>query len=591
MKFTKQILIVLSLGMSVAWGQKLPLLPTTTQPLSLKTRAVISRPEGLLMVQNNQVIQHNTAQKALWTLGFPSLRTIISYDIQGDVLAVAGITATQDRQVVLSELEAEGKELGRWSLGKKDIKDLAFLNDKNLLTVADSAGVLLLQAYSRKGKTLWTQAIYPQAQAATTPRLLALPNDGVVLSAGGEVWALDRSGKVRWEFDAGQDTVVWNSLKLLKNGQVVLVGQGAATALNPDNLDGRVMCIDPKTGNQLWLKLLGDSGTNEAALDALEQADGNLLVLLQTPTGTTLVSLNTASEARRIAVFGLPFKDMPHVQYRQIVGITAQLWAVFGEATSDQQGLREGQSFLQIWGVRPRPAPTQRKPNLHLLSVGVSVPSLQFTTQDANAISKKLKEMEGEMFDTVRVETLTTAPQTTATGLGVAVERWPQHSKPQPNDWVVLFVSGIALHHQNDFRLTGSDYDRAAPRSTSVSLRSLLQDLNKLPGRKLVLLDVCQNGKTQKFDSKDFPNMSVMVACQEGEKAFESGKWQHGAFTKALLDGLSGQADQNQDESLALSELFAYLSETVPALTRAEMNQVQQPLWWLKGKDEILLMK
>jgi hypothetical protein len=116
----------------------------------------------------------------------------------------------------------------------------------------------------------------------------------------------------------------------------------------------------------------------------------------------------------------------------------------------------------------------------------------------------------------------------------------------------------------------------------------LLQDLNKLSGRKLVLLDMCKTGKEQKMDSKDFPNMSVMVACQEGKQAFESVKWQHGAFTKALIDGLSGQADQNQDESLTLSELFAYLSETVPALTRAETNQLQQPLWWLKGKDEVL---
>lgn len=197
--------------------------------------------------------------------------------------------------------------------------------------------------------------------------------------------------------------------------------------------------------------------------------------------------------------------------------------------------------------------------------------------------------MEGVMFDTVRAETLTIVPQTTATGLGAAVERWPQSAKSQPNDWVLVFVSGLSSNYQGEFRIAGSDYNPAAPRSTSVSLQSLLQDLNRLPGHKLVLLDMdmWKNGKEQKLDSKDFPNMSVMVA----EKAFESFKWGHGIFTKALLDGLSGQADQNQDESLALSELFAYLSETVPALSRAELNQTQQPLWWLKGTDEVLWHK
>ena len=545
----------------------------------------------MLTVGNHQIVQHDASQKPLWTLNFSSLQVITAFDHQGDVFVAAGITATQDRQLIIQELKAEGKELGRWSLGKKDIREVASLSSKNVVTVADSGGIFLLNAYTRKGKHLWTQTIEPKAEGATIPRLLALPNGGFMLTAGGEAWALDSEGETRWEFDGGQDKVTWNSLKLLKNGQVLLVGEGAATALNPDNVDGRVMRIDPKTGNQLWLKLLGENATHETALDALEQPDGSLLVLLETPTGTMLVSMNPQQEARRIALFGVPFKDMPSVKYRQIVAINNQSWAVFGEATTTNEGLRNGQKFLQRWGVSPRPAPTSRKPNLHLLSVGVASPSLQFPTQDAKAISKKLKGMEGELFDTVRVETLTTATQTTATGLGAAVERWPLSVKPQPNDWVLVFMSGMSASYQGELRVMGSYYDPAAPRSTSVSLRSLLQDLNKLPGRKLVLLDLCQNKKIQKLDAKDFPNTSVMVACQEGEQAFESAKWQHGAFTKALLDGLSGQADQNQDESLTLSELFAYLSETVPALTRAETNQLQQPLWWLKGKDEVLWNK
>lgn len=584
----KKIIVALALGISGAWGQKLPTLPTTTLTLPLETRAVVSRPEGLLMVGNHQIVQHDATQKPLWTLNFPSLRVISAFDQQGDVFTAVGITATQDRQLVLQELKAEGKELGRWSLKKSDIRDVTLLSTKNVVTVADSAGTLLLNAYSRKGKHLWAKAIEPKTEEVTLPRLLALPNGGFILTAGSEVWALDSEGEIRWEFDSGQDKVTWHSLKLLKNGQVLLVGEGAAAALNSDNVDGRLMGIDPKTGKQLWLKLLGETATPEATLDALEQPDGSLLVLLETPTGTMLVSMNPQQEARRIGVFEEPFKDMPSVKYRQIVAINNQSWAVLGEATTTNEGLHNGQVFLQRWGVSPRPAPTSGKPNLHLLSVGVPSPTLQFPSQDAKDISKKLKEMEGELFDTVRIETLTTAPQTTATGLGAAVERWPQSAKPQPNDWVILFVSGMSTNHQEEIRIAGSDYDPAAPRSTSVSLRSWLQDLNKLPGRKLVLLDLCQNKKIQKLDAKDFPNTSVMVACQEGEQAIESAKWQHGAFTKALLDGLSGKADQDQDASLSLSELFAYLSETVPALTRAETNQLQQPLWWLKGKDEVL---
>lgn len=363
----KQIIVAVVVGIPGVWGQKLPLLPTTTISLPLSTRAVVSRSEGLLTVGNNQVVQYDAALKPLWTLTFPSLRVISVFDQQGDVFVAAGITATQDRQLVMQEFKAEGKELGRWSLGKKDIRDLALLNSKNVVTIADSAGILLLNAYTRKGKNLWTQTIEPKAKEATIPRLLALPNGGFVLVAGGEAWALDGEGDIRWEFDSGQNEVTWNSLKLLKNGQILLVGEGAAAALNPDNVDGRMMGIDPKTGKQLWLKLLGEEGTHEAAIDALEQPDGSLLVLLQTPTGTMLVSMNPQQEARRIAMFGEPFKDMPSVKYRQIVAINSQSWAVLGEATTTNAGLRNGQMFLQRWGVSPRPAPTSRKSNLRML--------------------------------------------------------------------------------------------------------------------------------------------------------------------------------------------------------------------------------
>ena len=53
----------------------------------------------------------------------------------------------------------------------------------------------------------------------------------------------------------------------------------------------------------------------------------------------------------------------------------------------------------------------------------------------------------------------------------------------------------------------------------------------------------------------------------------ENAAWGHGAFTKALLDGLRGAADYEKDDMLHFLELASYVSRAVPKLT----NNSQHP--------------
>ena len=57
------------------------------------------------------------------------------------------------------------------------------------------------------------------------------------------------------------------------------------------------------------------------------------------------------------------------------------------------------------------------------------------------------------------------------------------------------------------------------------------------------------------------------------EFSVENSAWGHGAFTKALLDGIRGAAADEKDDILYLFDLTTYVQHTVPNLT----NNSQHP--------------
>jgi hypothetical protein len=62
--------------------------------------------------------------------------------------------------------------------------------------------------------------------------------------------------------------------------------------------------------------------------------------------------------------------------------------------------------------------------------------------------------------------------------------------------------------------------------------------------------------------------VTVIAASRGNEFSFESSAWQHGAFTRAILDSATDQqADVNNNGRVDLEELTSYISRRVPALT------------------------
>ncbi len=56
------------------------------------------------------------------------------------------------------------------------------------------------------------------------------------------------------------------------------------------------------------------------------------------------------------------------------------------------------------------------------------------------------------------------------------------------------------------------------------------------------------------------------------QSAAEDDKWRNGAFTKALVEGLSGKADYSKNSVISINELDLYISERVKELTKGSQT-------------------
>ncbi|GAB4051840.1 outer membrane protein assembly factor BamB family protein [Spirosoma litoris] len=599
------------------WASSLTLAQSIDSIASIHTHIIqhapssiaISVPDGLLLanwsIQNSLISHVNTAGETQWSQSYPNLRAVSATNEQAALVSEA---TNGQLSVSVISLTNNGKLIWQTDVGPGTQADVAQFADGRIAVVTRTDKGLSLYNLSASGKSGWgDDTSQPDPEVNGPLGLLTLPDSGLVLTVGSNVIGIDKVGHKRWSFDAGNDKVRWNQMRLLQNGDVVLVGQGTSAAFSPDNVEGRLMVISPKNGKQHWTKILSDTNTKEAGIDVLEKPDHTLLVLLQESAGASLLQLNAQHEIRAVGRFSQPNQGKSH--YLALMPLSSERYGVIYTSAS-QTVLQEWQAKNSKSATRSEPEPLlgmsrENKTNVYGLSIGVSLPSLEFMASDASAVSDAFGQQSGKAFDKVSFQVLNTPERSTAEQMAIAVERWRNTLNPKPDDWIILFVSGMLTDYQNDLRLVGSDYDRVAPRSSTVGLRQLLRELNVLPCRKLILLDACMayapkpeknnprlsTHKAFSFSSKQFPNTYILAACRPGELAYEDAAWQHGAFTKALLDGLNGAADTDKNNQLYLSELYAYLSETVPTLVRTQKQREQQPTWLLRPGDELLLKK
>jgi len=232
------------------------------------------------------------------------------------------------------------------------------------------------------------------------------------------------------------------------------------------------------------------------------------------------------------------------------------------------------------------------KPKLWVLSVGVSSYAdkslrLNYADDDAKAVKDELwKQKARGFYRDVEVFPLVDAQaqrETIIEALDAIA------SKANGIDVVVVFLAGHGLEAYGRYYFLPHPATPATVTTKGLGMSELndaLSRLHKNANSIIVMLDTCEagalevtGGRTRAGRPPDFnpakeigegEGVFVFGASKGGELASEITTWQHGVFTKALLEALRGEqhADANNDGWLAVDEAYQHIDKRVRELTK-----------------------
>ncbi|MFZ1107962.1 MAG: hypothetical protein WAN43_06420 [Rhodomicrobium sp.] len=302
------------------------------------------------------------------------------------------------------------------------------------------------------------------------------------------------------------------------------------------------------------------------------------------PGATTsgAMSLDLRSEATaRMTLTGLPQRDL-----------TLSLVARAGGLDSPPASVR-----LKFKGAPEKPAQDAARASaptvsLYALVVGVGkfkdakINPLTWAGEDARAFAGALQRQQGRLYRKVEVKLLAEEEADNASIIDGLTWLGRQVSQ---GDVGVVFLAGHGVTDPRgnysyvpyNARLEDVAGVALPTRASSVPASEIRQALRDLAGNALFFFDTCHAGGAAGISFRGAPdtnklineiaesaNAIVLASSTSGELSQERDDWRHGAFTKALLEGLAGAADiMPKDGVITIDELNLYVKERVKELT------------------------
>lgn len=168
-----------------------------------------------------------------------------------------------------------------------------------------------------------------------------------------------------------------------------------------------------------------------------------------------------------------------------------------------------------------------------------------------------------------------------------------------PGDTVVIAFSGHGVHISGKSYFCPAEAELDDP-STLVSLDELYEQLKQCRAAvKLIMVDACRNNprvpgaKDLSEDAASFtkalqvlaatPNpqrrtgMLLLSSCAPGEKSYEEPDFAHGVFMHFVLQGLAGNADNDDDGRVSFQELADFVGRSTRTYVADRFNASQRP--------------
>lgn len=230
------------------------------------------------------------------------------------------------------------------------------------------------------------------------------------------------------------------------------------------------------------------------------------------------------------------------------------------------------------------------KPTLYLLAIGVGaydhLPALRYTAKDAQDFADALLQQQGKMYKKVERRILT---DSTATKDDILKGLQWIKNETTSQDLAVLFFAGHGIDdNAGTFFFLPQEAQTDALYLTAVMKETIRSVIASIPGKVLTFMDACHSGGLMKETRRSVgPDISRILnefasaengaitysSCTGRQYALEKSAWKNGAFTKALVEGLKGEA-KAADGRVTCKSLDNYVTERVKKLTAGKQAPV-----------------
>lgn len=232
---------------------------------------------------------------------------------------------------------------------------------------------------------------------------------------------------------------------------------------------------------------------------------------------------------------------------------------------------------------------TSTKSKLYILAIGVGDYDdddfdLDYPDEDATAFVEIMQKQEGLLYSDVISKLYTNKTATKDNildGLDWLVKETTQY------DVTMLFLAGHGIEDTHGtFYYLPVNANKNHKRRTCLMKGDIKETVLTVAGKILVFMDACHSGnlmlETNRRGNPDISrvvneltqakNGVVVYSSSTGrQSSLENADWGHGAFTKALVEGLEGKAADEQGK-ITCKSLDLYITERVKQLTSGEQT-------------------
>ena len=327
----------------------------------------------------------------------------------------------------------------------------------------------------------------------------------------------------------------------------------------------------------------------EARIDGRPVADSGIAVPAGATERTATVKLPTPPPGSLVQVLAIDRN-----------GVSEPLGFLVGPGGGAQGAgaLKPAASLDQPVAIRPADAGPAAKPGIGLsqarlfvLAIGIGDYKrpeyrLGLPAKDAGDFAQAMRQQEGRLYREVQSRTLTDE-QASRSGIVAGLE-WFSDSVG-PGDIGMLFLAGHGINTETGrYFFLPYEGNHEQLEQTALPESAIRDTLRRMRGKALFFVDTCFGGNAVgnfttasrelarlANDLAATENGVVVFASSSGKQlSEENDAWGNGAFTRAVLAGLSGKADLTRTGRITFKGLDFFVSEEVRKLTEGRQTPV-----------------